>query len=161
MANTDSIAGPQAERPRWVRYLIPVALLFVLVIAFFAYRAWTASGTTSAPPGISQAVLEEQYGLQVRLIGVTAAGGLIDFRLKTVEADKARLFLEDPGNLPISLITAGGTEILAADSMDEDFQWEDGGILFMLLPNPGGEIQPGNLVTVKFGEMQLEPLPAQ
>ena len=161
MENTDSISSPPAERPRWVRYLIPIALLLLLVLAFFVFRTWIADGTISPPSGITQVALEEQHGLQVRLIGVTAGGGMIDFRLKMIDADKAQVFLQNPENLPVTLITEEGTEILAADSMDEDIQWVDGGILFILLPNSGGAIQIGTPVSIKFGHLQIEPIPAQ
>ena len=164
MENSNSIASPQAERPRWIRYLILVALLLGLVLAFFAYRAWSASGTTSTPAGIellSQTALEEQHGLQVRLIGVTGGGGLIDFRLKMADAEKARQFLQDPANLPVSIVVESGEELLAADVMEDDITWEDGGILFILLPNSSGVVQPGTPVSIKFGDLQLEPIPAQ
>jgi hypothetical protein len=161
MENSTSIANLETERPRWIKYLLPVTLLLVLLIAFFAYQAHLTNNTLSGGQLLSQAAFEEQYGLQVRLIGVTGGGGLVDFRLKMINAEKARLFLQDPDNLPILLVTADGTQILAADSMDDDIQWEDGGILFMLLPNSEGLIQPESPVTVKFGDIQLEPIPAQ
>lgn len=161
MENSNPIARTQAERPRWIRYLIPVALLLVLAIAFFTYQAQSTSGTLSGSQILSQVAFEEQHGLQVRLIGVTGGGGLVDFRLKMIDAEKARQFLQTPDNLPILLVAADGTQILAADSMDDDIQWDDGGILFMLLPNSEGLIQPESPVTVKFGDLQLEPIPAQ
>jgi hypothetical protein len=161
MENSEPITSSEAGRPRWIRYLIVVALLLVVVVAFFAYQAWSTGGTPADSQLLSQAALEEEYGLQVRLIGVTGGGGLIDFRLKITDAEKARQFLQDPSNLPISLITAEGTQMLAADSMDEDITWEDGEILFILLPNSVGEIQPGSPISIKFGDLQLEPIPAQ
>ena len=161
MENSEPMNSSQAERPRWIRYLVLVALLLVLVIAFFAYRAWSTNGTPSEGQLLSQADLEEEYGLQVRLIGVTGGGGLIDFRLKMTDAEKARQFLEDPDNLPVLLVTAEGIQMLAADSMDDDITWEDDEILFILLPNSIGEIQPGSPISIKFGELQLEPIPAQ
>jgi hypothetical protein len=161
MENSEPMNSSQAERPRWIRYLIVVALLLVLVMAFFAYRAWSTGGSSSDSQLFSQEALEEQHGLQVRLIGVTGGGGLVDFRLKMIDAEKARQFLQDPDNLPVSLVTAEGTQMLAADSMDDDITWEDDGILFILLPNSVGEIQPGSPITVKFGDLQLEPIPAQ
>ena len=159
MENSEPMNSTQAERPRWIRTLIVVALL--LVIAFFAYRSWSTSGASPEGQLLSQAALEEEYGLQVRLIGVTGGGGLVDLRLKMIDAEKARQFLQDPDNLPVLLVTAGGTQMLAADSMDDDITWEDDGILFILLPNSVGEIQPGSPITIKFGELQLEPIPAQ
>ena len=164
MENSNSIASPQAERPRWIRYLVLVALLLGLVLVFFAYRTWFGSETTTTPPGtelLSQSALEEQYGLQVRLIAVTGGGGLIDFRLKMTDAEKARQFLQDPANLPVSIVAENGEEMLAADVMEDDITWEDGGILFILLPNSSGLIQPGTPVSIKFGDLQLEPIPAQ
>ena len=161
MENSEPITSSEAGRPRWIRYLIVVALLLVLVIAFFAYRTWSTSSTAAEGQLLSQAALEEEYGLQVRLIGVTGGDGLIDFRLKMADAEKARQFLQDPGNLPVLLVTAEGTQMLAADSMDDDITWEDDEILFILLPNSVGEIQPGSPISIKFGELQLEPIPAQ
>jgi hypothetical protein len=161
MENSEPMNSSQAERPRWIRYLVLVALLLVLVIVFFAYPAWSTNGTPSEGQLLSQADLEEEYGLQVRLIGVTGGGGLIDFRLKMTDAEKARQFLQDPDNLPVLLVTAEGTQMLAADSMDDDITWEDDEILFILLPNSVGEIQPGSPISIKFGELQLEPIPAQ
>ena len=161
MENSTSIASPQTERPSWIKYLIPVALLLILVMTFFVYQAQSTSKTISGGQLLSQAAFEEQHGLQVRLIAVTGGGGLVDFRLKMIDAEKARQFLQNPDNLPILLIATDGTQILAADSMDEDIQWDDGGILFMLLPNSEGLIQPETPVTIKFGDLQLEPIPAQ
>ena len=149
----------------WGRYiLLAVIALIVIAAGFFAYRTWIAqpSTTTQSSAGmLTAADLEEQYGLSVRLIGVTAGGGMVDFRLKMVDADKARQFLQDPANLPVMFVTESGAELLAADTMEDDITWEDGGILFMLLPNSGGEVQPGTPVVIKFGDLQLEPVPAQ
>jgi len=149
----------------WGRYIFFGAIILLLIAAgFFVYRTWSErqSPTTQSSAGaISVAELAEKYGLSVRLIGVTAAGGMVDFRLKMVDADKAHQFLQDPANLPVMFVMESGVELLAADTMEDDITWEDGGILFMLLPNSGGVVQPGSPVTVKFGDLQLEPVPAQ
>ena len=164
MENTDPIADPQAERPRWIMYLIPVALLLGLTLAFFAYRAWSASGTTSSPPGtqlISQAALEEQYGLRVHLIGVTAAGGLIDFRLQIMDAEKAQGLLEDTARTPSLWIEENDTTLVAVPEMLANLKLEDGELVFFLLPNARNAVKPGTPVTVQFGDLRIEPIPAQ
>ncbi len=161
MENSNPIASPPAERPRWIKYLILVALLLSLVIVFFVYQAWSTRSALPSSQLLSQADFEELHGLQVRLIGVTGGGGLVDFRLKMTDAESARQFLQHPENLPVLLITADGTQILAADIMDDDIQWDDGGILFMLLPNSDGAVKPGSPITIKFGDLQLEPVLAQ
>jgi hypothetical protein len=165
MEESNASAGlAQPGSNHLVRYAVLAAILLTLVVASLGYRAWTTrpANTSEAPlERISANELEERYGLGVRLIGVTAGGGMIDFRLKILEPEKARQFLQDPANSPISMVTEDGTELLAADGMEDEVTWEEGGILFILLPNSGGAIQPGAPVTVEFGDVQLEPIPAQ
>ena len=163
MAETS--ASLAAEHAGWKKALIPGVIVLVLILAaIFAYQAWSTRQMGAAPPAsesLSVAELEEQYGLRVRLIGVTGGGGMIDFRLKMIDPDKARDFLQDPAHLPVAIVTEDGTRVLAADSMEDDIAWEEGGILFIMLPNSGGAIQPGTPVTVEFGSVKLEPIPAQ
>ena len=158
-------ASPAADRTGWMKPLILGAIALVLILgAFYAYQAWTNQQTGAATPGtegISAAELEASYGLQVRLIGMTAAGGMIDFRLKMIDPDKAQAFLQDPANLPITMVAEDGSQLLAADGMDDDITWEADGILFILLPNTAGVVQPGTEVIVQFGSVNLEPILAQ
>lgn len=153
-----------APTNRLVRYALPAAALLVLLAAFLGYRAWTsrdADATPTATERISASELEERYGLGVRLIGVTAGGGMIDFRLKILDVDKARAFLQDPANLPRLIVAGSSGALMASQGVQDDIQWEEGGILFMLFPNSGGAIKPGTPVIVEFGSVQLEPVPAQ
>ena len=139
-------------------------ILLVLVAAVFAYRTWTGRQTATTGPAaerISAGELEERYGLRVRLIGVTAGGGMIDFRLKILDAQKARRFLQDPANLPRLVVTDSGTALMAPEGIEDNIEWEEGGILFVLFPNSNGVIKPGTAVTVDFGGLQLEPILAQ
>ena len=162
MKSTDLTLKPQASQMRWNKFLLPAALLLGLFAIFFlAMQAQPGSQVPSAEPLLTQEEFEAQSGLTVRLIGVTGGGGMVDFRLKITDAAKAEQFLGEPENLPILLIAEDGTQILAADTMDEDIHWEAGGILFIMLPNSEGRIQPGVPVTLKFGELVVEPVLAQ
>ena len=107
------------------------------------------------------AEFEERHGLRVQLIGVTAAGGLVDLRLKVLDDDKAREFLEDPANLPRLIAAESGERLVGAREMHDDVSWEVGTILFELVPNTGGIIKAGTPVIVEFGSVQLEAIPAQ
>ncbi len=149
---------------RRVKHPWTVAILLILLVGAAAYLGWKAFWPGSGPAEggiISTSELAERYGLGVRLIGVTAGGGLLDLRLKILDVDKARGFLQDPANLPISIVTENGTELHAADTVEDDVTWEVGGILFILLPNSGGVVKPGAPVQVEFGSMQVEPIVAQ
>jgi hypothetical protein len=161
----ETIDNPVKEQYGWTNYLILGGIALVLILAMvFAYQVWTNQQLSIASPdseGISQVELEARYGLQVRLIGVTAGGGMVDFRLKMSDPDKAREFFENPTHLPVLMVAEDGTELLAADEMEDDITWEEGGILFILLSNRGGVVQPGTPVTISFGDIQLEPILAQ
>ena len=165
MGETATPAGPIGKQAPRRKLIIPlVVILLILAVGFFAYRSWITQPTdplTATSNLISESEFEERHGLQVRLIGVTAAGGMIDFRLKMIDPDKARAFLQEPANLPITMIAEDGSQLLAADEMDEEITWEEGGILFILLRNNGGVVQPGAEVIIEFGDSRLEPMLAQ
>lgn len=147
------------------RTLLIIAIILLLVVAgFFAYRAWSGRQTSvngSPAEFLSAEELAERHGLAVRLIGVTAAGGMIDFRLKILDADKAQQFLEDPANLLRLIVAESGEALMVSEGLDDDIEWEDGGILFNFYPNDNNVIRPGTPVIVEFGAQQLEPIEAQ
>jgi len=144
--------------------LPPLILLIVAAAAFLGYGVWRA--LQPAPPSdlneyVSKEELEERYGLGVRLIGVTAGGGMVDFRLKILNPEKARESLQNPDNLPRLIAADTGEALTGTEGLDDDIDWEEGSILFILFSNTGGAIQPGSPVIVEFGEVQLEPIAAQ
>jgi len=160
ISNIGAISQP--KKFQLAKNLLPAALLVLLIVAVFAaYQTTSSAGFPSGRELLLAADFESQYGLQVRLIGVTAGGGMLDFRLKMVDADKARQFLQDPAHMPVMLIAPDGSQILAADTMDEDIDWKDGGILFMMLPNSQQLVQSGTSIMIKFGDLVLEPVFAQ
>ena len=165
MAVSTATSEPAAVRTtRRARYVMAVAVLPILVVALVGYRAWHARRTapTSTRTEFTSATeLEERHGLAVRLIGVTAGGGMIDFRLKILDPLKAQRFLQDPANLPGLVVAESGQSLMGTEGLGDDIRWEEGIILFVVFSNTGGAIQPGTPVIVEFGEVQLEPMPAQ
>ncbi len=163
----DSIANPRpvAVENRLLRYALTIAFVVALPLAFLGYRAWESQGLASAPSDDTQftsaEAFEAQHGLRLHLIGVTAGGGMVDVRLKVVDAEKARAFLQEPANLPRLVVADTGETLVGADELGDDVTWEEGQILFNLFPNTGGAIEPGTPVIVAFGDVQLEPAPAQ
>lgn len=181
--------GAAAQRTAAGPKIIALAAIILLLIAggYLAYTAWggrpaaeqTAAGTTNqevVPPDeagspgqaeapivtrrITESELEEEYGLRVRLLAVTAAGGLIDFRLKVVDPEKAAQLLA-PGEALPQLVAKESGDILQAPPVDQDLKLENGIIVFGLYPNAGHAIVPGTTVSVQFGSLLLEPIIAQ
>lgn len=160
-AHSEQKLAPATRRARnrWA-----IAIVLVMLAGVAGYLGWLAFQPAAAPAGsgiLSASELAERHGLAVRLVGVTAGGGMVDFRLKILDAGRAQAFLQDPASLPVSMVTENGTELLAADQVQDEVAWEEGGILFILLPNTGGAVQPGHPVSISFGNTQVEPVAAQ
>jgi hypothetical protein len=109
---------------------------------------------------ISTEELLAEYGFEVRLIGVTAAGGLIDVRFKIRDKAKAAILLKDIDRFPELVAENGVVLKVPAEGVDE-MPLEDNGIVFMLFPNLGGAVIPDSLVKIRFGNLELEPILAQ
>ena len=152
--------------PRLNIYLISAMILVVLIlVGFLANRAWQTPDTALVPSGmttLSKSALEEQYGLHVNLVAVTAAGGLVDLRLKIVDGEKAKSLLQDPKNFP-SLWVADGEVSLTVpeEERTQEIRFEDDGNLFLMFPNGQGVVKPDTPVSIRFGDIQVEPILAK
>jgi hypothetical protein len=156
-------AGHESLQKR--KSLIPAMLVLILLAGFLAFRAGSIPGFGVTTPGIttiSQSVLEEQYGLRVNLVAVTAAGGMVDVRLKIVDGEKAKQLLKDPTHFPSLWIAAGDvTLVVPEENRTQEISFENDGNLFMMFPNSAGIVKPGTPVVVRFGEIQVESIPSK
>lgn len=162
-----SIANLRSTGSRTILLRSALRIIFwlMLLLGLGACDAWDPQGPASAPPTdarfMSAEAFEEQHGLQVYLIGVTAGGGMIDFRLKMINSEKARAFLEDPANMPRLIAADSGKALTGVAGLDDNISYEEGGILFLFFSNTGSLIQPGTPVIVRFADVRLEPILAQ
>lgn len=132
----------------------------LLLIGFFVLRGNRPSSGKATGDLISAQTLAEQYGIRVNLIGITTAGGLVDLRLKILDAEKASLLLQDSSDVP-TLVVGNGAAVLVApeDSTGQLLNnLMDDGNVFLAFPNVRNVLKPGMLVTVQFGELRLEPI---
>ncbi|MBP6469328.1 MAG: hypothetical protein KBE23_03625 [Chloroflexi bacterium] len=146
-----------------VRYLPLGALLLglLVVIGFLVSRAVQQPGAASSGGGyISAQTLADEFGVRVNLIAVTAAGGLVDFRLKILDAEKAKLLFQDSGDAPRLLIGDGAAVLTAPEDSTSQLlgTLEDDGNVFLTFPNVGSVTKPGMSAIVEFGEIRLEPV---
>lgn len=111
---------------------------------------------------ISQNVLEQKYGLRVNLLAVTAAGGMVDLRLKMLDGEKAKTLLQDKKNFPALLVSDNNITLSASeDTSSQEIKFENNGGLYLLFPNTGNAVKPGSKVTLVFGDLQVEPMAAK
>ena len=141
--------------------LIAFSLAFLLIFSLYIRKALTAIRISSLPQPIavvSKGALEEQYGLRVNLVAVTAAGGLIDLRLRIIDGEKAKTLLANQANFP-TLRVGKSIELQASpDIASQTIKFENGNNIFVLYPNSQNVVKPGDTVNIVFGDLQVEAI---
>lgn len=161
------LAGPKLSRPqvaRLIRYALPAVILIALLSGLGVYRASLAPQPLpgrSAPAYISADTLKDLYGIRVTLIAVTAAGGLVDWRFKVLNADKAQSTFQDDARRPVLEVQGTGVRLSLPDKAFHDAKLEEGKVYYALLGNTGGAVKPGSPVSVVIGDLRLEPIIAK
>jgi len=143
--------------------LIAILLVVLIALGIYGYNALQtrkAASPQTEVTSITQSTLEEKYGLRIQLLAVTAAGGLVDLRLQIADAEKAKAFLDDHAHFPALRV---GDEVFLRTSeeavaAEQDIQIENGKSIFILFPNTGNILKPGDPVDIIFGDLQLEPI---
>lgn len=197
--STSGVGQPVAQenRSRWAGALYPIsAFVLVLLISSFALWLDDSDSTMTASNGqdslqimtITPQTFEDNYGIRVNLIAVTAMRGVVDLRLKIIDVDKARVLLEDEANhpamwvgdqsLPNALIPRyedicgpDGTLtftpqnpralIMPAHMGHMDKNLRDGGLYVMFYPNPQNTVQSGTPISLFFGNTRVGPITVQ
>lgn len=147
----------QNNRLKW---LLLIGAGVLIVAASWLAIAHFQEGSRFNKQTLSPEQFAEQTGLQVTLIAVTSGGGMVDLRLKVVDADKAAQLFADPEVKPI-LIAEDGTELLPPAEMEFNVNLEADKAYFTLYGNPNNAIKRGSPVTVTIGGYRLEPIIAQ
>lgn len=156
------------RRPQHLLMNLSFALVAALLFALFAGIIINRIQNGSLMNGYNKAAistyinseeLEEKYGLQVVLIGVTAGGGMVDFRFKILDVDKAKALLDNHANMPQLIPDGSKTRLGIPGSHSPNYA--NGKVYYMLFGNAGGIIKPGKLVEVAFGNVILEAIAAQ
>ena len=105
--------------------------------------------------------LAEQYGIQIPLVAVTGAGGLVDFRLKVLDPDKARKLVGQPPTMPTLVAQGSGLRLETSHKMVHAIRLQKDALSYALYPNVRGAVKPGTLVSVVFDGVRVEPVTAQ
>lgn len=156
--------GDRSEKPSR-RRLIAIGLVALLLVGGVAARAWWPERKADIRDGTTLVTAEglaARYGINITLIGVTAAGGLIDFRYQVVDPDKANAVIHDLDLYPVLIVEDTG-ETLGLRSLPHSHGavLELGGTYFFLLPNANNAVHPGSMLTLVMGDVRLEHVVVQ
>lgn len=116
----------------------------------------------TAATTISVKTLEERYGIRLRLLAVTALGGMVDLRYMIMDHTKATALAQYLGQIELIDDESGTTLTMATGhGMHRNDRIEDGQLNFHFFANAGNAIKQGNPVTVVIGPVRLEAINAQ
>jgi hypothetical protein len=106
--------------------------------------------------------VEEQWGIEVQGISLSAAGYMLDFRYKVVDPAKATPVLMRSARLCL-IDQATGAKVQVpvtkiGSLRQTTLKPEAGRTYFVIFSNPGKFVRPGNKVTVAIGDMRIEDL---
>lgn len=144
-----------------------VLILFVFGMLLLAGLSITRavqppSGLSIPERVISASTLEEQYGLRIYRIAVTAAGGMVDVRLNILDAQKASQLWQANPDYPVLRVERNGTILKTSeDTLTQDVNLEDGGSIFLLYPNEHNLVKAGTPLSLIFADARLEPIISQ
>ncbi len=159
-------ATPEPTPPRPLRRRILLLLLITLLAvgAGFGIRAVTARGADvrSGTEAVSVQDFAARTGIRVTLLGVTAEGGMIEFRYQVVDPDKASLLLHDDSKRPVLVAEDSGTTLaMLSRPHSHKADLRTGGTYFFLLANTRNAIRGGTPVTIIVDDVRLEHVVAQ
>jgi|CXWL01.1.fsa_nt_gi hypothetical protein len=143
------------------KYVVPLTTATIVIVAGLLGWRWWAGRQLPAPYNaakvVGEAAFEERWGIRVTLIGVTADGGLVDFRYIVIDSDKALAMLDDFENRPVLVDESTNAILLPSTPPSTHRDPPLPGQTFILLySNPNGVVQTGSRVSVIIGDMRLE-----
>jgi hypothetical protein len=140
------------------RLLAVMVVVAILLLGGGAAYAWWAGQKADVRAGTTLVTAEgmaARYGIDVNLIGLTAAGGLVEFRYQVVDPDKADRMIHDDKLLPIVVVEeSGATMLISRPHHAAEVQL--GGTYFFLFANAHDAIHAGSKVTLVLGDSRLE-----
>lgn len=155
---------PDAPRPRRRRVLLVLLVTAVLVASGLVVRAVRAddSDVRSGTEAVSVQQFAAHTGIRVTLLGVTAEGGMIEFRYQVIDPDKAGLLVHDAAKRPVLVAEdTGATLQMLSRPHNHKAELKPGGTYFFLLANTRNAIRDGTPVTIVVDDVRLEHVVAR
>jgi hypothetical protein len=156
-------ATPTRRRHR-ARVAALVLAVVLALVGVLGWRAWSQhrADIRSGTELVSTDVLAAHYGIDVDLIAVTAAGGLIEFRYQVVDPDKADRITHDPALAPAFVVEdTGETLVMKSAPHHHGAELRLGGTYFILMANAHNAVQRGTELTLVIGDLRVEHLRAE
>ncbi|MDX6358180.1 MAG: hypothetical protein QOH37_1234 [Nocardioidaceae bacterium] len=152
-------AAPSPGRRRRRRVGIALAGVVGLALVWSPWRgnADVRDGTTV----VDRDGMAARHGVDINLIAVTAAGGLIELRMQVTDPDKAAAVIHDDQDRPVLVSEETGQTLTMASPPHQHGALLLGGQYFFLLANAHNALHAGSEVTVVIDDSRIEHVEVQ
>ena len=149
------LSRTQLSQPgRLTRVLLVISLLVFLTVAALSSNFQPEAVIVPDQASV-EAAIEDQYGIRISMLAVTAGGGVVDFRFQVVDPEKANFYMHGPfEDLPVLLVEDSGTLIKPREHTHH-VNYEFGRTYYTIYRNPGGVVKAGSSITIILGDLRL------
>jgi len=105
--------------------------------------------------------LEATYGVRIDVIGLLAAGGLVELRFQVTDKDKAAALFGGGDGAPQLAVESTTKVLRSASGMAHKLTLLDGASYFLLYGNPGNIVHAGMQVAFVLNKVRLDHLVVQ
>jgi hypothetical protein len=145
-------AGPLASR--WKGPVMALGLAILLSLAIWMILSQVGGGLSQQREDGDVTSFQEETGIRVLRVALTAAGGLVDLQYQVVDPDKS-LIVHDDDNPP-TLRDADSGLVLATPFHDHAARELHTAVTYhQLIRNGGGLLKRGSKVIIKVGTSHL------
>jgi hypothetical protein len=135
-----------------------------------APTTWAASGqdqvdakpTPRAPHPREKTFMKRQWGVEVQYVRQTAAGYMLEFRYKVLDAKKAQALFERQIKPVLTHAETGARLIVPTPAKTGALRNSNppkaGTTYWMFFANPGKLVKPGDTVSIEIGEYLVDDL---
>ena len=105
---------------------------------------------------IDAASLKERWGIEIWEVSVTGVGGLIDFRMRVLDENKAAPLLQDANGAPVLISERTGASSQLVTAEDGRLTPLAGRVYIFFFGNPDRKFRSGDPITIVIGGVRLE-----
>ena len=145
-------------RKKWM-LVAGIGLLAVVIAAGLLVWNNYFSPQNQLPPSVTLAEFEQISGIRPKMVAVTAAGGIIDFRYKVIDADKANAIMTHPQRYPRLVIKDTGQ--VMNPGINHVIKLYEGIGYFIFFPNVANVVHPGMDLSVVVDQISYGPVVVQ
>ena len=125
----------------------------------------TCSSRRTGEPPANNTFMKREWGIEILYVRQTAAGYMLEFRYKVVDAEKAKALFERQLKPMLTHAESGAQLIVPTPAktgaLRNSNPPKDGHTYWMFFANPGQFVKPGDHVSIEIGDFVVENLVVQ